>query len=452
MNTNQISIPKSSFYLRKPRGKNKDRNGIVYLRYFVRGKYVEHSTNIELQSKEWDNNKQAVNSSNKNWKRINAELESIKAKFDTQLKEYDGIITPLLVQNILNGEFCPKNDIPKRTDFVKYCLDYNQQQYNLGKIAFSTYENARYYILAFQKFLKIKKGTEELMISDLNVDIINQYIEYRITDRLNSKEAINKTLTPLFKAIKYASDNELVASSVANPIINNYLNITDRDYKSEVKTRINKYLTPEQLQKFNSLYPVVSHQRTREIMDMYMFAFYSCGLRVSDIITLEWKHINLDKKVISKNFYKTKKNSIDIPLVEPAIDILEKWKGRNNRFVFDLLPDDFNLNDQKKLMQLRLAKNRVFQESLKTIGNKIGVNFNLTFHSARHSFAVYAIKKGINIYLLSKLLGHASIAVTEKIYAEFLPEEIEKVVRSTMSFDFAQPQNEQANKDEKEKN
>ena len=136
------------------------------------------------------------------------------------------------------------------------------------------------------------------MISDLNVDIINQYIEYRITDRLNSKEAINKTLTPLFKAIKYASDNELVASSVANPIINNYLNITDRDYKSEVKTRINKYLTPEQLQKFNSLYPVVSHQRTREIMDMYMFAFYSCGLRVSDIITLEWKHINLDKKVI----------------------------------------------------------------------------------------------------------------------------------------------------------
>ena len=186
MNTNQISIPKSSFYLRKPRGKNKDRNGIIYLRYFVRGKYVEHSTNIELQSKEWDNNKQAVNSSNKNWKRINAELESIKAKFDTQLKEYDGIITPLLVQNILNGEFCPKNDIPKRTDFVKYCLDYNQQQYNLGKIAFSTYENARYYILAFQKFLKIKKGTEELMISDLNVDIINQYIEYRITDRLNS--------------------------------------------------------------------------------------------------------------------------------------------------------------------------------------------------------------------------------------------------------------------------
>ena len=301
MNTNLITIPKGSFYLRKPRGNNKEKDGIIYLRYFVRGKYVEHSTNIELPTNQWNKDKQIVNSTNKNWKRLNAELETIKQKFDSQLKEYDGIITPLLVQNMLNGEFCPKKDIPKRTDFVKYCLDYNQQQYNLGKIAYSTYDNAKYYILAFQKFLKVKKGVEELMLNDVNVEIINQYIEYRLTDRLNSKEAINKTLTPLFKAIKYANDNGLIASSVANPIINNYLNIKDREYKSDVKGKINRYLTPKQLELFVKLYPEVSHERTREIMDMFLFAFYACGLRVSDIITLEWKHINWGKKVISKN-------------------------------------------------------------------------------------------------------------------------------------------------------
>lgn len=449
MTTNQITIPKGSFYLRKPRGKNKEKDGIIYLRYFVRGKYVEHSTNIELPTNQWNKDKQVVTSSNKNWKRLNAELESIKTKFDNQLKEYDGIITPLIVQNMLNGEFCPKTDIPKKTDFVKYCLDYNQQQYNLGKIAYSTYDNAKYYILAFQKFLKVKKGVDVLMLSDLNVDIINQYIDYRLNDRLNSKEATNKTLTPLFKAIKYANDNELIAASIANPIINNYLNIKDREYKSDVKGKIHRYLTPEQLEKFNSLYPLVSHERTREIMDMYMFAFYACGLRVSDIITLEWKHINWEKKVISKNFFKTKSNSIDIPLIDQAIAILEKWKGRNDRFVFDILPEDFNLNDSKQLRYFLTAKNRVFQESLKTLGKKIGVGFNLTFHSARHSFAVYEIKQGVNIYMLSKLLGHASVAVTEKVYAEFLPDEIENVVKSTMVFDFAKKKN--TDKDESKK-
>ena len=180
-----------------------------------------------------------------------------------------------------------------------------------------------------------------------------------------------------------------------------------------------------------------------------MFAFYACGFRVSDIITLEWKHINWEKKVISKNFFKTKSNSIDIPLIDQAIAILEKWKGRNDRFVFDILPEDFNLNDSKQLRYYLTAKNRVFQESLKTLGKKIGVGFNLTFHSARHSFAVYEIKQGVNIYMLSKLLGHASVAVTEKVYAEFLPDEIENVVKSTMVFDFAKKNN--TDKDESKK-
>lgn len=435
-NNNTLSIPKGSFYLRLPRGKNKDKDGIVYLRYFVRGKYVEHSTNVELPANQWIKDKQSVASSNKNWKRLNAELESIKTKFDTQLKEYDGIITPILVQKILNGEFCPKSDLPMKTDFVQYSLDFNQQRYNLGKISYSTYNNARYYILAFQKFLKVKKGCEELMICDLSLDIINQYIDWRLNEKLNTKEGINKTLTPLFKAAEYASNNELLSPAVANAIVSNYLNIKDRDYKSEIKETKQKYLTPEQLIQFKSMYDKVNHDRTREIMDMYLFAFYACGLRVSDIITLEWQHIDLEKKTISKNCFKTKRSAVDIPFLEPAVAILERWKGRNSRFVFDLLPEDFNLKDSKKLNDLRLAKNRVFQESLKSIGEKMGVGFNLTFHSARHSFAVYAINKGVNLHMLSKWLGHASILVTERVYAEFLPDQMEKEFNSKLSIDW----------------
>ena len=434
---NLTTIPKGSFYLREPRGKNKEKDGIIYLRYFVKGKYVEHSTNIELPVGHWDKAKQAVTSSNKNWKRLNAELDATKIKFDSKMKEYEGIITPLIVQNILNGDFCTKKDLPKQTDFVRYSLDYNQQCYNLGKMSYSTYDNARYYILAFQKFLKIKKGVDQLMISELDLDTINQYIDWRLNEKLNSKEAINKTLTPLFKAIKYANDNELISPTIANAIINNYLNIKDRAYQSEVKGRKKRYLTPEQIRQFNALYPLVKHDRTREIMDMFMFAFYACGLRVSDIITLEWKHIDLEQKIISKNCFKTK-HAIDIPLNDPAIVILNRWKGRNCRFVFDLLPADFNLKDEKKFKDLRLAKNRVIQESLKSVGEKMGLDFNLTFHSARHSFAVYAIKQGINIHMTSKLLGHASIVVTEKVYAEFMPRDIENEVRSKLSTDFSQ--------------
>ena len=43
-------------------------------------------------------------------------------------------------------------------------------------------------------------------------------------------------------------------------------------------------------------------------------------------------------------------------------------------------------------------------------------------HVARHSFAVFALNKGLSMTVVSRLLGHGSTDVTEKVYARFLPE------------------------------
>lgn len=44
------------------------------------------------------------------------------------------------------------------------------------------------------------------------------------------------------------------------------------------------------------------------------------------------------------------------------------------------------------------------------------------FHPRRHSFAVFALNKGLSMSVVSRLLGHGSTDVTEKVYAKFLPE------------------------------
>ena len=46
----------------------------------------------------------------------------------------------------------------------------------------------------------------------------------------------------------------------------------------------------------------------------------------------------------------------------------------------------------------------------------------LAFHAARHSFAVFALNKGLSMSVVSRLLGHSSTDITEKVYARFLPE------------------------------
>lgn len=156
---------------------------------------------------------------------------------------------------------------------------------------------------------------------------------------------------------------------------------------------------------------------------MFLFATYACGLRVIDIITLQWSDIDLDKKTLNKIQVKTKNRNV-VPLTAQASAVLDKWKGRHQRFVFGLLPDDFNLDDTKSLYHIRNAKTRGINQSLSVAGNKAGLEFALTFHVARHTFAVLSLNSGMEMTMVSQLLGHSSTEITEKVYAHFLPSKL----------------------------
>ena len=52
----------------------------------------------------------------------------------------------------------------------------------------------------------------------------------------------------------------------------------------------------------------------------------------------------------------------------------------------------------------------------------------ILFHCARHTFAVFALNKGLSMSVVSRLLGHGSTDVTEKVYARFLPETLSSEV------------------------
>ena len=435
MGRRSTKIPTGNFYLREGRT-SKSNEGIIYLRYFVCGKYIEHSTDIKIQSNEWDKLSRQVTSSNKDWKRLNNKLQVIKYKVDEKLQSYNRPLTTTVMADILAGKDVG-DDRGKNIDFITYALDYNQMRYDQDKISYSTYDNNRLYILRFQRFLKENEKRNKLTLADLNIEVFNHYINYRLTETKNTKEGINKMLTPLFKAVEYAADNDLIPNRTATIIKGNYLDVKTRRYSSTVSEKKIRYLTPEQMKALITICPKLPHPRTQEIVDIFLFAFHACGMRVSDIITLEWDHIDWEKREIAKNYFKTK-TAASIPLTDAAIEILERWKqyDRNKRFVFDLLPEDFNLKDPKALKNARLSKNRNLQQSLRSVGEKIGLRFNLTMHVARHTFAVLSIKRGIDVHLLSRLMGHSSIVITEKVYADYIQSDVHKEVREKLSFTF----------------
>jgi integrase len=154
-----------------------------------------------------------------------------------------------------------------------------------------------------------------------------------------------------------------------------------------------RHLSDGQLHSLMSLYQQLPTGREKDCLDLFFFSFHACGLRVSDIITLEWRHLDLQRRILSKVMVKTK-SLLTIPLSDAALEILGRWKRRNRRFVFNLLIESFDLSADAALCRAIDSRNRSIRGVLNRIGKQIGLPFPLGMHVARHSFAVKALNSG----------------------------------------------------------
>ena len=96
--------------------------------------------------------------------------------------------------------------------------------------------------------------------------------------------------------------------------------------------------------------------------------------------------------------------------------------------MFGLLPSGYDLSDDAAFLKVKNSKEASINKSLRTIGDKMGLPFNLHIHLGRHTYAMMALNGGVDIKTTSALLGHASTLVTEKVYATLLPNTIAEIV------------------------
>ena len=423
-------LPKASFALQNyPNAKGEQ---AIYLRYWVQSHYARRSTDIWVKPEDWDPKAQEVKPKNKSAARINNKLKLIRKEVDDQIMSYhEGKINYQVIQKMLDKAYIAQDEKAKATYFVDYANMVNELCYHREDYGYTVYYGKKRNIAMFDDYITTHLGLPPITLDQLTLELIDKYVEYRKEIRHNkSNEGINKTLVPLVEAIKYARDNGVLKAEKATPIIDNtYLDLKDRKYDPDKLQRSEiKYLTEEQLADIQKIAPRLKYPRTREILDMFFFSYYACGLRVSDIMTLEWRHIDFDRNKLSKVQVKSKvKGKVSPTIPEPGLEILKRWQklGRNARFVFDLLPEDYDFSDQKRFLMKRNAVTKTLDTSLKTVGDKIELPFNLTMHVARHTFCVQAIAQGVSLHVISQLMGHQSILATEKTYADFLDEYVD---------------------------
>ena len=77
-----------------------------------------------------------------------------------------------------------------------------------------------------------------------------------------------------------------------------------------------------------------------------------------------------------------------------------------------------------------LESNQKTNRGVKNVLKKIGIKRNISFHSARHTFATLLIYRGVNITTVQKLLGHKSVKTTQ-IYSAVTDLTIEKEIKKS---------------------
>jgi integrase/recombinase XerC len=132
---------------------------------------------------------------------------------------------------------------------------------------------------------------------------------------------------------------------------------------------------------------------------------YSSGLRVSELVGLDWQHVDFENECV-RVFGKGRKERI-VPIGEVALDALRSLRKR--------LRDD-GIERAAVFVNRRGGRltTRSVARFVKLYALRSGTPVAASPHSLRHSFATHLLNQGADLRAIQELLGHSSLSTTQR--------------------------------------
>jgi len=148
-----------------------------------------------------------------------------------------------------------------------------------------------------------------------------------------------------------------------------------------------------------------------QIISTFFRTLLYTGMRLSEAVNLEWKDINLKRKLITTKNRKAKDYNT-IPIHSELIKIIKKLPS--GKYVFDSGTGEpiYHPNHYWKILQ----------KACRETGVK-----PMRVHDFRHATAGHLVMAGVDLVTVSRILGHSDIKQT-MIYADLYPEHIQKAI------------------------
>lgn len=253
---------------------------------------------------------------------------------------------------------------------------------------------AKYSLEHFKKFIQVKGYKDFISPKDITEDLCIQFKSH-LDDNLNGETPYNY-FTKFKKLLKEAIKRDKIF--IENPA---------EDIKNKKKDGLKKdILNFSEIQKLAQT-PCYNN----EVKRAFLFSL-NTGLRWCDVTALKWRQIDGDKIKLTQK--KTKGEAI-VDLNSTSMKILGQKESADTKV--------FNLPSHTGCLK-----------SLEKWTLSAGIDKNITWHSARHSFAVNLLWMKNDIKSVSSLLGHSGLKHTEK-YTRVVDELKKNAVNSLPNID-----------------
>lgn len=268
-------------------------------------------------------------------------------------------------------------------------LDYFKQLTEKRRRSQGNYGN---WMSTYQILLKFTDG-KGLTFEEANTEFLEKFKKYLLEARItksNTRLARNSALSYFNKvraALNQAFDDKIIQDKISHRV---------KGIKEEDTHR--EYLTLEEVNK------LIQTPCDIEVLKNAFLFSAATGLRFSDVFNLTWSNVEYlgDSNSYQLRYVQKKTKGAEVlPISNQVIKFMGE-RSHDNARVFKGLR--YSAYTNHKLAQWVM---------------KAGINKNITYHCSRHTYAVLLITHNVDIFTVSKLLGHKDIKTTQ-IYAKVI--------------------------------
>lgn len=382
------------FYLRGNHV-NKDGTSAIMIRITVDGEMEQLSSKLYVDPKLWDTRAGRAIGRSAKILELNSRLNDIQVilkdhYYDIQRRH--GYVTAEMVRNAYMGITQREESLLK---LYEQHLEDTKKLVGLSK-ADPTYRKYERMYRRVVEFMKKKYNITDIPLREIRYQFI---VDLEFFLRTEYKYSQNTT----YKCMKFFKQ-------VINKAIRAGLITVDpfNGYKISIERVDRGFLSEDDLTKMMS--KTFVSKRLEQVRDIFIFACFT-GLAYIDLANLRVDNIQkmFDGRLWIVTHRQKTNTKVTVPLLPPAIKILKKYEGE---FVDGKI--------------LPIITNQKMNCYLKEIAEICGIEKNLTFHLARHTFATtMTLGKGVPIETVSKMLGHTNVQTTQ-IYARITNDKISK--------------------------